>query len=157
MPSFIVLLELGCSKSQVASTGPGVAEAAGAQKDAVQACQVFNLPAPNRLSRGMKEAGLKERGREGRGGGGGRGEKEWWAGMGSRMGKKGGDGMSRRFKYNTYTEQEWGWGRGGLCYNTTPDAVCYTGRAEQGRDGKEARAGDRESLVGNGGWGEGKG
>lgn len=30
MPSFIVLLELGCSELQVAGTGPGIAEAASA-------------------------------------------------------------------------------------------------------------------------------
>ena len=45
MPRFIILLQLGCSESQVAGTGPGIAETTGAQEDGVQACQLLDLPA----------------------------------------------------------------------------------------------------------------
>lgn len=45
MPRFIILLQLGCSESQVAGTGPGIAETTGAQEDGVQACKLLNLPA----------------------------------------------------------------------------------------------------------------
>ena len=45
MPSFIILLQLGCSESQVVGTGPRIAEASGAQEDGMQACQLLNLPA----------------------------------------------------------------------------------------------------------------
>lgn len=50
MPSLIVALQLGCAESQMARTGPGIAEATGAQEDRVQARQLLNLPAtPNTL------------------------------------------------------------------------------------------------------------
>ena len=50
MPSFIVLLQLGCSEPQVVSAGPRIAEAAGAQIDTLQACQLLYLPAVSHIT-----------------------------------------------------------------------------------------------------------
>lgn len=44
VPSLKVPFRLGCSHPQVQGTGPGIAETASPQKNAMQSCQLFHLP-----------------------------------------------------------------------------------------------------------------